>query len=385
MNDNQRFAVVAIPAQNEETSIERCLTALAMQRDEFGRPIPAGAFEILLLANNCTDATISRARALARDMPHALWIKDETIPPAEVSAGVARRRAMELAAARVREIAPHNGLIFTTDADSYAGPTWIANSFREFDQGVDCVAGYIDGHPPDIIRLGTEFVHRGRLEDTYLRAAAEIYARCDPRDHDPWPNHRVSSGASLAVTLSAYLSIGGLPSRPVGEDMALTQTLDRAGFKVRHSLDVCVFTSCRLDGRAHGGAADTMRERYREPDAFCDDDLEAALPLTRRALYKGYFRRRWHQHSPEFGAWLSGIGVKLADISVRSECFEDFWNALCAASPILKRKVRLRPSELPRQIARAEAILRGLRPPATLKSVPTGTHDLGLQFVREIA
>jgi len=69
---------------------------------------------------------------------------------------------------------------------------------HEFGNGVDCVAGYIDAIPAEYIGLGGDFLSRGRLEDTYLRYIAEIYARCDPRPHDPWPNHRVSSGASLA-------------------------------------------------------------------------------------------------------------------------------------------------------------------------------------------
>jgi hypothetical protein len=84
----------------------------------------------------------------------------------------------------------------------------------------------------------------------------------------------------------------------------LTEALDRAGFKVRHSMAVSVSTSCRLDGRAQGGAADTMRLRHAAPDSPCDDDLEPALKATRRALYRGILRkvaccRGRHQHADE--------------------------------------------------------------------------------------
>jgi hypothetical protein len=49
--------MIAIAACNEAARIEQCLAALAMQRDCHEAPISRGAFGILLLANNCTDAT----------------------------------------------------------------------------------------------------------------------------------------------------------------------------------------------------------------------------------------------------------------------------------------------------------------------------------------
>jgi hypothetical protein len=112
----------------------------------------------------------------------------------------------------------------------------------------------------------------------------------------------------------------------VGEDAALTRELVAAGFRVRHSLAVQVSTSCRFDGRAAGGTADTMRHRHEIGDAPCGDDLEPALLVTRRAL----LQRREREG--------------------------------CSVSGRRQREPRpLRPSDLPRQIARAEMILRRLR------------------------
>jgi hypothetical protein len=247
---------------------------------------------------------------------------------------------------------------------------------REFEKGADCVAGYIDAIPVEYLALGSEFLARGRLEDTYLRYLAEISARCDPRPHDLWPNHRVSSGASLAVTLAAYSAIGGLPPRPVGEDSALTETLDRAGFKVRHSMDVSVSTSCRFDGRAKGGAADTMRHRHAVPDSPCDDEIELALQATRRALCKGILRERW-MHGPRLRAWPAALAVPSEIYSLfdgrRSASFEDAWQAVSDLSPALKRRGSLRPADLPRQIAIARMIVRQLgTPPSGRKIFPDG-------------
>lgn len=368
-------AIVAIPAYNEATQIERCLAALAMQRDEAGAPVPEGAFEIVVLANNCSDATADVVRTFAAMVPHPISVVEERLPPDKHSAGLARKRAMDVAAALLVARGA-TGIILTTDADSSVGPTWFAATMREFVKGVDCVAGYIDANPLELVSLGRAFLGRGRLEDTYLRLIAEIDARCDPRPHDPWPNHRVSSGASLAVTLAAYTAIGGLPPRSVGEDSALTETLDRAGFKVRHSMDVSVSTSCRFDGRAQGGAADTMRLRHAMPDAPCDEDLEPALPATRRAIYRGWLRklvsgmtlpgdlpRSWQVAEALIRDVVPGVG------------FEDIWRHVCEATPILQRGQPLRPSDLPRQIALAKIILQQLRLPLrTTRSAPADTR-----------
>lgn len=356
-------AIVAIPAHNEEGVIEACLAALAVQRDEYGAPVSSGEFEILIFANNCTDRTADLVRAYAPLVPHPVIVIEETLPPDQLNAGLARKRAMDLAAIRLTRSALDAGILLTTDADSCVSPTWFAATMRELGAGADCIAGYIDASPREILAFGSQFLARGRLEDTYLRLIAEIHARCDPRPHDPWPNHRVSSGASLAVTLAAYAAIGGLPPRPLGEDIALTAALDRAGFKVRHALDVCVATSCRFDGRAKGGAADTMRYRRDVPDAHCDDEIEPALQLTRRAIGKGMLRKAWGERQAVHDV-LSRFRVSkgtFTEVFDRAVAFEDAWQMICRDSPLLRSVTRLRPSDLPRQIATAKIILRHLR------------------------
>jgi len=351
-------AIIAIPARNEDRRIERCLAAIALQRDRFGAPIPEGDFAVLLLANNCNDDTAAIARRFAQRLPYALSVIEDALPPEAANAGGARRAVMEQAAARLGEKAG-GGVILTTDADSVVSATWFADNMRHLRDGAECVAGYIDAEPLEIVGLGSSFLGRGRLEDMYLRQLAEIDARCDPLPHDPWPNHRVSSGASLAVKFAAYRAVGGMPAQALGEDSAFTGILDRSGFKVRHPLDVTVVTSCRLDGRACGGAADTMRHRRDVPDAECDAEIEPALKTLRRAIMRGLLRKAWQDGRVEraLQRFSHGPGLALA----RAPSFSDAWDGLAAQHPALKRGPPLRPSDLPRQIAAARLILRHLR------------------------
>jgi hypothetical protein len=329
-------SVVAIPAHNEAPYIAECLAALALQRDEGGAPIPRGGLEVLVFANNCSDETAIIARKAALSNPHRVEVVEENMPVGHLNAGWARKRAMDLAAEKLANMAPIHGLILTTDADSRVAPTWFASTLREFEKGADCVAGYIDAIPTEYLALGSEF-----------------------------------------------LAIGGLPPRPVGEDAALTEILDWFGFKVRHSMDVCVSTSCRLDGRATGGAADTMRYRHAIPDAPCDAEIEPALQATRRALCKGLLRYRW-MHGPSRRDWPAAVNAsrEIAGFfdGTRGSPFEEVWALACERSPDLSKGNPLRPSDLPHQIAIAKMITRQLqRPLSQPNSAPGDTlHRAGL-------
>ena len=191
-------------------------------------------------------------------------------------------------------------------------------------------------------------------------------ALIDPDPHDPWPRHAAHSGASIALTLAAYRRVGGLPAVPVGEDRALFEALVRAEMRVRHCPAARVVVSCRLDGRAAGGMADTLRRRLAEADAApLDAGLEPALDALlrlrcRRAL------RRLRAGMPRTGDPLRlalALGLQpalLADIA-RLPRFWQAWDALQTAAWPLQRRRLLRAGALGAEIGRATAILRALR------------------------
>ena len=83
---------------------------------------------------------------------------------------------------------------------------------------------------------------RGALESRYETLLVEIFARLDPEECNPYPNHWTASGATLAVRRRTYLAVGGMPPLSVGEDRAFIAAIRargrpcsaRAGYRSDH-------------------------------------------------------------------------------------------------------------------------------------------------------
>ena len=101
-------------------------------------------------------------------------------------------------------------VIMTTDADARVGTRWISVNLATIAAGADLVAGFVRADRAEHARLPIAVIQRGQLESRYEWLLAELLARTDPEAHDPWPRHRIASGASLALTLAAYRRVGGL-------------------------------------------------------------------------------------------------------------------------------------------------------------------------------
>ena len=349
-------AVVAIPAFDEAERIEDCLRALARQ-DGLG----SGRIGIVLFLNNCTDGT---ARVVA-DMRASLNVPLRVIERdfAGATAGWARREAMDAAAAWLEEAGCPGGVILTTDADTRVPANWVSRNLALIAGGVDAVAGTVALDARDAARLPDALHARGRMEGDYEALLAEIEAWIDPIPHDPWPRHRTTSGATLAVRVATYREVGGMPPLAVGEDRAFVSALLGSDARVRHDPSVVVVTSGRLDGRAPGGAADTMRLRCEMPDAPCDARLEA-LP---RALLRYAWRRRVRslRASGRLGQiwlWAPWLGIRAADARAVAQAGTTglALAAVEAISPRL-RYAALTPRSLPGQIGNARIVLALLR------------------------
>ncbi len=308
---------VIIPAKDEMASLPATLAALAAQTDARGRPLPPGSFEVIVLANNCTDATAAVVRQQARRFPHlVLHAAELCLPAAKAHVGRARRLLMDEACARLEQVGRPAGIIASTDADTRVAPTWLAAIQAEIVAGADAVGGRI---LTEITGAALLPLRRIQVRDAaYRQLCARLEDLLDPVRIDPWPRHHQHFGASLALTVRAYRQVGGLPEVRFLEDEALCQALRRHDLGLRHSPHVQVLTSARRQGRVEVGLSWQLREwlnmsrQQREPHVDNPAQL-AALWLVRRQL-----RAYWAGHpTHQAGALAARLGLPAAVLLAR--------------------------------------------------------------------
>lgn len=205
---------VVVPANDEEALIGRCLDALAAAArhpDLRGEDV-----EIVVVLDACRDATQRIATA-----------HGATCVPVEArNVGVARAAgASALIARGARWLA-------FTDADSAVAPDWLA---RQVETVADAVCGVVC-----VDDWG----------DYSAEARASYEAGYVDADH-----HRHVHGASLGVSSSAYLRVGGFAPLRCSEDVELVHRLRGQGATIRWTNAVRVTTSARRVARAPGGFA----------------------------------------------------------------------------------------------------------------------------------
>lgn len=321
-----RTVAIAIPAHDEAALIGRCLDAIARQQDP-------GPLVVIVLANNCSDATAAIAR-----QPRGIDIRvvEHDFPADRRNAGHARRLAM----ARAAEIAD---IVLTTDADCVADSDWVVAHRAAFAGGIDAVAGRVSGdweelrhHPADALRIGA-------LEWEYLGLIGDAEAVFDPRPHDPAPRHAQRCGANIGITRAMLDLVGGVPPLPTGEDRALLAAVERIDGRVRQDPRPHVMASARTAGRASGGMADALASRtastYR-----CDEQFAPADTLV----------MRWRRRCAARLAWDAGLGDRethRGTIAAGTD-HATFGAAWAAIEPPIAACDRMTPDDLPAQIIR---------------------------------
>lgn len=357
--------VVAIPAKNERAELPGCLAALAAQRDRHGAALDFEGVTVLVLANDCADDTAAQARALAPALPFSLAVLERALPPGLAHAGGARRLTMDAGAALLAASGRSQAVLLCTDADGRAAPGWLTANLAALAAGADAVAGVAVAKPEELARLPAVVRARDERERGYAALLDEIAARVDPELHDPWPRHDTHSGASIALRLGTYRRIGGLPPVPLAEDRALFAALRRADARIRHAPEARVMVSCRLQGRASGGMADTLRNRLADPAAPVDERLEPAARAWFRARCRRALRLHWRGDRRPGDPWRLALALRLPAERLlaiaRHPRFGEAWEALQAASPVLRRRVRIAPAALAGESAIAGSIVLTLR------------------------
>ncbi|MGB3790327.1 MAG: glycosyltransferase [Phormidesmis sp.] len=287
-------ASIIIPVRNEAKNLPAVIRALANQVDAKGDLLDQEQYEVLVLANNCTDSTVEVVKQLSAYYPllqlHAIEV---SIPEEIAHVGKARQMAMDEAYRRLSLIGRQNRIIASTDGDTEVAPDWISALLCEFDRGADAVGGRIitrRSEAPDISPKVSLYYLR-RVAHAYISAQIECFL--DPQTHDCWPRHFQYCGANMSVSADMYGYIGGLPLVKNEEDMALYRRLKLADAKIRHSLDVRVLTSARRVGRATGGLSELLETLSYATQKGQTVLVESPEVTEARMLLRKRLRRVW--------------------------------------------------------------------------------------------
>jgi hypothetical protein len=127
--------------------------------------------------------------------------------------------------------------------------------------------------------------------------------------------------------------------------------------KIRHAPEIAVRVSGRLQGRAAGGMAETLRNRIKIREIWCDSRIEPATDAYRRALAKAGTRAAWRGELPA-SALAQDLLCNPDSIraALRGRYFGAAWARVEAISPVLKRR-RVPVADLARETRQA-ALLR---------------------------
>jgi hypothetical protein len=335
--------VVAIPVRDEAKRVGNCLAALSRQS------VPHT--HVVVLLNNCSDGSAAVVRALP-ETSYRLHTIECHLEGSAASAGIARGLAMHHAASLIG-----NGVILTTDADGEVATDWIELNVEAIENGADAVCGRAVIDPVEALFIPRYLHDDDAREIAYGQILDQIRSIVLPDPADPWPRHQEDSGASLAVTASMFRRVGGVPCIPSGEDRALIESLRMIDARVRHDPRISVVVSGRIEGRAGGGMAETMRRRMIQQDEFVDDRIEPAWPAFRRALFKKQLQllRRYPAGRRGF-AKLLGLAPSFMAEAVAAPYFGRGWSLIEKASPLLSPR-RVRFVDLAQETAIAQSIL----------------------------
>ena len=123
---------VILPVRNEALHIEATLEALRNELDLAGSPLDPSSYEVLLLANNCSDNTHNISVQYQKQYPDFLLRTAAVdLPVADANIGTVRRMLMDEACHRFDIIDNKSGIIASTDGDTTVDAQWISFIIKE--------------------------------------------------------------------------------------------------------------------------------------------------------------------------------------------------------------------------------------------------------------
>lgn len=209
---------IVIPAYNEEKLIGKCLSSFSKQQGFEEK------FEVILINNNSTDRTVSRAEAYISKLPLKIVMEKKK------GRGIARERGFRAARGRI---------ILSTDADTIVPPTWVKQLVSELDRsGVTAVTG-----PCKIV----DCPPLTNLVFNFLQPVSMVFYKIIV-------GHYWLSGFNFGIKRDVYLKSGGFNTDVNSmEDMDLSFKVRRLGFIKYLPNSTVIFSGRRFKkGLLHG-------------------------------------------------------------------------------------------------------------------------------------
>jgi cellulose synthase/poly-beta-1,6-N-acetylglucosamine synthase-like glycosyltransferase len=222
---------VVIPAQNEQDTIVACIGSIL---ESHRHCLHGEKLWIVVVADACTDHTARMAR-------DALGTWGQVVECNVRSPGTARRLGVEAVLHRHAQHSHDRLWLANTDADTLVPSDWLPRHLDFARDGEAGLAGIVEleHFSADSLKVAALFQDSYKIESD--------------------GTHSHVHGANFGVRADAYLDVGGWSRVTVAEDHCLWGRLKSAGWRLRSSASSVVITSARLQGRACGGFADTLR------------------------------------------------------------------------------------------------------------------------------
>lgn len=285
---------IVIPVKDEETYIQDLLKSLKNQVDLAGKKINYNRYEILILANNCTDDTVDLIKKFKLENRKInLYLEEVVLETDQANIGFVRKALMDLAYTRLTTNG--GGIMLTTDGDTIVANDWIYQNIAEIERGAEAVGGRILLKEEELADLdeATAFLHKN--DEEYRLLIAELEATVLQNfDYGKGCHHQNFNG-SFAVTTECYRKSGGIPPVKHLEDCAFYDRLNEIDANVRHSHHVVVWTSARCIGRTDIGLSqqlnvwkniDIQKERFL---------VECSTSLLFRCTIKKQLKDLWNR------------------------------------------------------------------------------------------
>lgn len=334
-HDNLKVCIT-IPARNEEKLITDTLMALYNQRGSYGQLLDKSTYEILILANNCSDDTIGQITRVANAYPDfRLYVADMHFEEEDAHVGICRRILMDSAAARLEAVGRRaDGIIISTDADTRVDSRWLYFTLKGFSLGCEVLGGRIMITSEDKV---AQIMHV--KDERYRMLCVKLETIIDPVEHDPWPRHFQCFGPSTAVRCDVYRKVGGIPILPHLEDAYFAKNLYMIDAKIRHSPYVKVYSSGRLCGRVSFGFSRQLQlwksMQLREEEVWVEGMAALRMKyLARRDMRLLFADRKspvGQKHLLVLGGRLFIPSERMLEISAYSNYFGEFWENLLEA------------------------------------------------------